>query len=93
VLLPRTLRTCHLACSSSKPVPNGALLWYLDTARSTTTSVMARVTARISKFHYGTSSLLPWIPYIPGMTARQRILGPNGDVMTPGGWSSIVEKV
>jgi hypothetical protein len=83
----------YLTRSSSKPVPEGALLWYLDAADLTTTAVMPRVTARINKVHYGASSLLPWIPFIPEMVGRPRIFGPAGDLMTPGGWCPIVAKV
>jgi hypothetical protein len=72
-------------------VPNGALLWYLDATGSITTS--ARVTARINKSHYGTSHLLPWLPFIPEMAGRPRILRPTGTIETPGAWSTIVAKV
>jgi hypothetical protein len=56
-------------------------------------SVMPRVTARINKVYYGTSSVFPWLPFVPEMIDRPRVLGPSGDLMTPGGWSTIVAKV
>jgi hypothetical protein len=74
-----------LSCqvSSSKPVPNGALAWHLD----------ASITARVSKFHFGTESMVPWHPYDLEVAIRPRLLGLSGEFMTPGGFSCIVDKV
>jgi hypothetical protein len=68
---------------SSKAVPNGALAWSLD----------QNVTARVNKYHYGTTIAVPWRPHDPEIASRSRYLDQAGDWRVNSAWSSIVHKV